>query len=112
MPECLILLFICNVDIAFLQFKCKDTTLFRNGKQNRKENIKKEAENRIIAMIDEHEITRKAYEQKAEIIETANEMSREITKGTKDYADSILQNIENALVNALETIQNNRKELK
>ena len=39
-------------------------------------------------------------------------MSREITKGTKDYADSILQNIENALVNALETIQNNRKELK
>ena len=40
--------------------------------------IVKEAENRIIAMIDEHEITRKAYDQKAEIIETANEMSREI----------------------------------
>ena len=71
----------------------------------------KEAENRIISMIDEHEITRKAYEQKAEIIETANEMSREISKGTKDYADSILANIENALQGALETIQNNRKEL-
>ena len=28
----------------------------------------KEAENRIIAMIDEHEITRKAYDQKTEII--------------------------------------------
>lgn len=63
-------------------------------------------------MIDEHEITRKAYEQKAEIIETANEMSREISKGTKDYADSILQNIEESLVHALETIQNNRRELK
>ena len=62
-------------------------------------------------MIDEHEITRKAYEQKAEIIETANEMSREISKGTKDYADSILANIETALQGALETIQNNRKEL-
>ena len=72
----------------------------------------KEAENRIISMIDEHEITRKAYEQKAEIIETANEMSREISKGTKDYADSILGNIETALQNALETIQNNRRELK
>ena len=35
-------------------------------------------------MIDEHEITRKAYEQKAEIIETANEMSREISKGTDE----------------------------
>ena len=80
--------------------------------QNEADEIIKEAENRIISMIDEHEITRKAYEQKAEIIETANEMSREISKGTKDYADSILLNIESALQNALETIQNNRKELK
>ena len=80
--------------------------------QKEADDIVKEAENRIISMIDEHEITRKAYEQKAEIIETANEMSREISKGTKDYADSILQNIETALQNALETIQNNRRELK
>lgn len=79
--------------------------------QKEADDIVKEAENRIISMIDEHEITRKAYEQKAEIIETANEMSREISKGTKDYADSILQNIEIALENALETIQNNRREL-
>ena len=80
--------------------------------QKEADGIVKEAENRIISMIDEHEITRKAYEQKAEIIETANEMSREISKGTKDYADSILGNIETALQNALETIQNNRRELK
>ena len=79
--------------------------------QKEADDIVKEAENRIISMIDEHEITRKAYEQKAEIIETANEMSREISKGTKDYADNILQNIEIALQNALETIQNNRREL-
>ena len=80
--------------------------------QKEADDIVKEAENRIISMIDEHEITRKAYEQKAEIIETANEMSREISKGTKDYADSILSNIEVTLQNALETIQNNRRELK
>ena len=80
--------------------------------QKEAEDIVKEAENRIISMIDEHEITRKAYEQKAEIIETGIEMSREISKGTKDYADSILQNIEVTLQNALETIQNNRNELK
>ena len=67
----------------------------------------------------EHEITRKAYEQKAEIIETANEMSREITKGTKDYADGILENLENAIndinisiAKALETIEQNRNELR
>ncbi len=76
------------------------------------EDIVKEAENRIISMIDEHEITRKAYEQKAKIIETANEMAREISKGTKDYADDVLGNLENVLVDALKTIQTNRNELK
>ena len=80
--------------------------------QKEADDIVKEAENRIISMIDEHEITRKAYEQKAEIIETANEMSREISKGTKDYADNILENIEATLEQALQTIQNNRRELK
>ena len=74
--------------------------------------IVKEAENRIISMIDEHEITKKAYEKKAEIIETANEMSREISKGTKDYADNVLNGIEVALQEALKIIQNNRNELK
>ena len=83
------------------------------------DDIVREAENRIIAMIDEHEITRKAYDQKAEIIETANEMSREISKGTKDYADAILANLESAINNvsvsineAIKTIEINRKELK
>jgi len=80
--------------------------------QKEAEGIVKEAENRIISMIDEHEITRKAYEQKAQIIETANEMSREISKGTKDYADNLLEKIENTLQEALKTIENNRRELK
>ncbi len=74
--------------------------------------VVKEAENRIISMIDEHEITKKAYEQKAEIIEAANEMSREISNGTKEYSDNVLQGIEVALEDALKIIQNNRKELK
>ena len=80
--------------------------------QKEADGIVKEAENRIISMIDEHEITRKAYEQKAQIIQTANEMSREISDGTKDYADSILEKVEGVLQDALKTIENNRKELK
>ena len=55
---------------------------------------------------------RKAYEQKAQIIETANEMSREISKGTKDYADNILEKVQTVLEDALKTVENNRKELK
>ena len=80
--------------------------------QNEANDIIKEAENRIISMIDEHEITRKAYEKKVEIIETANEMSREIKSGTEEYADGVLAGIEVALEDALKVIQNNRKELK
>ena len=76
------------------------------------QDIIKEAENRIISMIDEHEITRKAYDKKVEIIETANEMAREITKGTKDYADNLLSGLEGTLLEALKVVQNNRKELK
>ena len=90
------------------------------------DDIVKEAENRILSMIDEHEITRKAYDKKTEIIADANEMYREITQGTTTYVDGILANIENNMLelgktlsgvemsiqNALETIQNNRKELK
>ena len=80
--------------------------------QNEANDIIKEAENRIISMIDEHEITRKSYEKKVEIIETANEMSREIKSGTEEYADGVLAGIEVALEDALKVIKNNRKELK
>ena len=74
--------------------------------------IVKEAENRIISMIDEHEITKKAYEQKNKIIENANDMAREISNGTKAYADSILAGVQVTLEDALKVIQNNRKEVK
>ena len=77
-------------------------------------------------MIDEHEITKKAYDKKTEIIADANEMYREMTQRTNTYVDGILATIEDNMVelgknlsnvelsiqNALETIQNNRKELK
>ena len=94
--------------------------------QKEADDIVKEAENRIISMIDEHEITKKAYEQKTQIIENANEMSREMSRSTKEYADGILSEIEKTITgleenmdninltlkNAIELIQNNRNELK
>lgn len=72
----------------------------------------KEAENRIIAMIDEHEITKKAYEQKTEIIDSANAFSRDLISGTKKYADEILAELEANLQDKLDIIKDNRKELK
>lgn len=80
--------------------------------QKEADEIVKAAENRIISMIDEHEITKKAYEQKAEIIESAEMRSKEIAQGTISYADEILANLEGSIREVLETIINNRKELK
>lgn len=90
------------------------------------DDIVKEAENRIISMIDEHEITKKAYDKKEEIIAEANERHRQMVRDTNVYADEILANVENtvkalaetltnvemSIKQAAETIENDRKGLK
>lgn len=90
------------------------------------DDIVKEAEKRIISMIDEHEITKKAYEKKDEIVAEANEKYRIMDRETKAYADGILANvqeqvkslqetlvqIEGSLNETVQNLDNNRKELK
>ena len=63
-------------------------------------------------MIDEHEITKKAYEQKAEIIDSANAFSKDLIDGTKKYADEILAELEANLQDKLAVIKENRSELR
>lgn len=74
--------------------------------------IKREAESQIIAMIDDHEITRQALAQKEDIMENANQVSREISMGTKEYADAILERLEEILKETLQVVHGNRKELR
>ena len=76
------------------------------------EDIVREAETKIISMIDDHEITRQALAQKEEIIESANKVSKEISMGTREYADALLERLEEILNETLGVIKNNRKELK
>lgn len=76
------------------------------------ENLLKEADNKIISLVDEHIITKQALAQKEEIIENANKVSREISLGTRDYADAILEKVEDVLRETLDVVHNNRKELK
>ena len=80
--------------------------------QKEADDVVKETENRIISMIDEHEITKKAYEQKNQIMSAANESSRQITQGAREYADSILENLAKSLEKTLKEIEDDRKELK
>ena len=79
--------------------------------QQEAENLLKDAQNKIITMVDEHVITKQALEQKEEIIENANKVSKEISIGTRDYADAMLEKVEDVLKETLEVIKNNRKEL-
>lgn len=75
------------------------------------ESIMREAETRMTAMIDEHEITRKAKQQSAQLIENANTSSLQIRKKSLDYAKKKLCDLEEQLTEMLVTIQKNKKEL-
>ena len=74
--------------------------------------VLKETEGKIINLVDEHEITKKALAQKEEIIENANKVSKEISEGTREYADNILEKVENVLRETMDIVHNNRTELK
>ncbi len=69
-------------------------------------------ENRINALVDEHEISRKAVEQAGVIIGNAKKNAREIRLGTREYADGVLDKVESILSETIEVIRVNREELK
>ena len=79
--------------------------------QKEADNIIRNAESKIVTMIDENAITKKALAQKEEIIENANKVSKEICTGTHEYANAILEKVEEVLKETLQVVENNRKEL-
>ncbi|MDD3303528.1 MAG: ATPase [Clostridia bacterium] len=76
------------------------------------EDMIKDAQNKIVNMVDDNVITKQALSQKEEIIENANRVSKEISTGTRDYADAILGKVEEVLRETLDVVHNNRSELK
>jgi vacuolar-type H+-ATPase subunit H len=76
------------------------------------ETITREAESRMTAMIDEHEITQQARQQAEITIENANQAARQIRNGAMEYARKRLGDVEEQLTQMLVTIQRNKKELK
>ena len=79
--------------------------------QKEADNIIQNAESKIVTMIDDSVITKKALAQKEEIIEYANKVSKEICTGTHEYANAILEKVEEVLKETLQVVENNRKEL-
>ena len=80
--------------------------------KNQADDMIKDAKKQIVNMVDDNVITKQALAQKEEIIENANRESKEISVGTRDYADAILEKVEDVLRESLEIVHNNRNELK
>lgn len=74
--------------------------------------IIKNAEDKILSMVDEHEITKQAYEHANGIINQAQENARDVRAGVMQYADGLMQQLEENLVTAVETVRANRQDLK
>lgn len=60
------------------------------------ENVEKETENKMLELINEHEIMQQAYAEAESILTEAKNTSRELKFGAYDYADEIISNIEQA----------------
>ena len=71
-----------------------------------------DTQNQIVNMIDEHVITKQAQEQKELILENANKVAKEISIGTREYADALLEKVEEVLKETIDVVHKNRKELK
>lgn len=74
--------------------------------------IIKLAEEKMATLIDDHEITQKAYAQANEIVANAQNHSKEIRASTKKYVDDSMAVLEEKVSSMLEVVQANRRELK
>ncbi len=80
--------------------------------QQEADTIIQEANEHIAAMVEEDEITKMAEKQAETIIGQAQTGAKEMRLGARDYADEILAEVETLLHELVETINNNRNELR
>lgn len=79
-----------------------------NDAQKEAAGIIKAAEEKIAAMINEHDITQQAYEKANQIMDSAQNNARDIRIGANQYADDVLRALEEELIKTAETIRANR----
>ncbi|MFZ5966333.1 MAG: ATPase [Bacillota bacterium] len=80
--------------------------------QKEAETIIKDAKVHIEEMVEKDEITRLAQKRAEEIIGQAQVNAKEIRIGARQYADDLLDGIETEMSKLVETVRQNRKELK
>jgi len=76
--------------------------------QKEANNIIKGAEEKIVSMINEHEITKRSYETAKNIENNSRKRSLEIKNGTTAYVEEMLANAESVLEQTIDTLRQNR----
>ena len=71
-----------------------------------------ETEGRLVELVDQDEITRKANARAEEIITKAQNNAKEIRLGSMEYADSLLLETQENLKEVIQLLNDNRKELR
>ncbi len=74
--------------------------------------IIKQGEEKAAQLVDEHAITKRAYEQANSIIASAQKNSRELRLGARQYIDKVLADSDAALAKSQDTIRAMRVELR
>ena len=72
----------------------------------------KEAEHKMVALIDEHEITRKANEKATEIIEKAQREGKDIRLASYKFTETLLDRVERTVDEVKKTVVASKNELK
>ncbi len=90
-----------------------------NDAHNEAADIIKAANDQLVAMVDENEITKKATKAAAEIMESANAEATAAKESTYNYADYLLENVEAVVVKTIQDLEqcitivkDNRKNLR
>ena len=79
--------------------------------ENRAQTIQKNAEETQMQLIDEHEITRCAYEQANELVRNASEQAMDIKTDCDQYVEELLNDAEARLDMLLRKIREDREEI-
>ncbi len=76
--------------------------------QTRSETMIKNAEEKVVQMIDEHEVTKQAVEQANQLLNESQTKAMEIKTDCDQYADDILNDIEKRLDMLLKKVHDDR----
>lgn len=79
--------------------------------ESRAANIQKNAEETQMQLIDEHEITRCAYEQANELVRNASEQAMDIKADCDQYVEDILNDAESRLEMLLRKVREDRSDV-